>query len=96
MHPRASPRVTHRSPGPSNNHASVSRPATQPAVQRPTSRRTCGIIEHVREQPRQIYTSVRSPDSVARATSTTARGIVVTLLVILTLASIVIAIVTLA
>jgi len=46
----------------------------------------------VRHQPRQIYTSVRSPDGFARAASTGARRIVVTLLGLLALATIVVAI----
>lgn len=45
----------------------------------------------MRQQPRQIYTSVRSPDGGTRAASTMIRIIVIAVLVILVLAMIIIA-----
>lgn len=49
----------------------------------------------VRQQPRQIYTSVRSRNGFASAAPTGARRIVVTLLGLLALATIVVAILSL-
>ncbi len=54
----------------------------QGSVHRPTLRRRCAIIGGVRRQPRQIYTSVRSPDGLAGAASSTARRIVVALVIL--------------
>lgn len=62
----------------------------QGSVHRPTLRRRCAIIGGVRRQPRQIYTSVRSPDGLAGAAPLTARRIVVALLVILAVGIIVV------
>jgi len=62
----------------------------------PTSRRNCVTIAGVRQQPRQIYTSVRSPDRVRATTPTLVRTIVVALVVVLALAMIIIAILSLA
>lgn len=65
-------------------------------MQLPTPRRSCAIIAGVRQQPRQIYTSVRSPDRVTATTPPTMVGtIVVALLVILALGMITIAILSL-
>lgn len=56
----------------------------------PTRRRSCAIIGRVRQQPRQIYTSVRSSDRVPGATPTLVRTVVVALLGVLALAVILI------
>ena len=70
--------------------------AAQRVVQVPTSRRNCVTIAGVRQQPRQIYTSVRSPDRVRASTPMLVRTIVVALVVVLALAMIIIAVLSLA
>jgi hypothetical protein len=68
----------------------------QARLQCPTLRRSHGIIVCMRDQPRQIYTSVRKPRGLSALVATRARIVCLAGLSILLVATVAIAIVTLA